>query len=85
MVTECFLTCSWRFLISNRLEQLEFKLERLLGFRNLQEILENKNTPLEKMLIHCEGEAVSEYPIFHGAKKNIEEDRDFKLQSRFLK
>ena len=39
----------------------------------------------KKMLIRCEGEAVSEYPIFHGAKKNIEEDRDFKLQSRFLK
>ena len=28
--------------------------------------------------------AVSEYPIYHGAKKNIEEDRDFKLQSRAL-
>ena len=26
LVTECFLTCSWRFLISNRLEQLDFKL-----------------------------------------------------------
>ena len=25
LVTECFLTCSWRFLISNKLEQLEFK------------------------------------------------------------
>ena len=23
-----FLTCSWRFLISNKLEQLEFKLEK---------------------------------------------------------
>ena len=22
LVTECFLTCSWRFLISNKLEQL---------------------------------------------------------------
>ena len=29
MVTECvFLTCTWRFLLSNRLEQLEFKLEK---------------------------------------------------------
>ena len=26
-----FLTCSWRFLISNKLEQLEFKLERIIG------------------------------------------------------
>ena len=39
----------------------------------------------KKLLIHCEVEAVSENPIFHSAKKNIEEDRDFKLQSRFLK
>ena len=34
-------TCSWRFLISNRLEQLQFKLEKILGFRNMQENLEN--------------------------------------------
>ena len=26
-----FLTCSWRFLISNRLEQLQFKLEKIIG------------------------------------------------------
>ena len=26
-----FLTCSWRFLISNQLEQLEFKLEKIIG------------------------------------------------------
>ena len=30
-VTECFLTYSWRFLISNKLEQLEFKLEKNIG------------------------------------------------------
>ena len=36
-----FLTCSWRFLIYDSLEQLEFKLE--LGFRNMQEKLENTN------------------------------------------
>ena len=35
-----FLTCSWRFLISNKLEQLKLKLEKLLGFRNMQEKLE---------------------------------------------
>jgi hypothetical protein len=36
-----FLICSWRFLISNKLEQLEFKLEKtILGFRNMQEKLE---------------------------------------------
>ena len=29
--TECFLTCSWSFFISNKLEQLEFKLEKVLG------------------------------------------------------
>ena len=25
------LTCSWRFLMSNKLEQLEFKLEKIIG------------------------------------------------------
>ena len=37
------LTYSWRFLRSNELEQLEFKLEKLLGFRNLLEKLENES------------------------------------------
>ena len=31
LVTECFLTCSWKFLISNKLEKLEFKLEKIIG------------------------------------------------------
>ena len=31
MVTECFLTCFWSFLISNKLEQLEFKLKKIIG------------------------------------------------------
>ena len=31
LVTECFLTCSWRFLWSNKLEQLEFNLESKFG------------------------------------------------------
>ena len=35
-----FLTCSWRFPKSNESEQLEFKPEKLLGFRNMQEKLE---------------------------------------------
>ena len=26
-----FSTCSWRFLMSNKLEQLEFKMEKLFG------------------------------------------------------
>ena len=39
--TECFLTHSLRFLRSNKLEQLEFKLEKIiLGLRNNQENLE---------------------------------------------
>jgi hypothetical protein len=37
VVTE---TCSWRFLRYNKLEELEFKLEKILGFRNMQEKLE---------------------------------------------
>ena len=28
LVTDCY---SWRFLISNKLEQLEFKLEKIIG------------------------------------------------------
>ena len=28
---KAFLTCSWRFLGPNELEQLEFKLEKVLG------------------------------------------------------
>ena len=36
-----FLTCSWRCLRANKLERLEFKLEKILGFRNMHEKLEN--------------------------------------------
>ena len=39
-----FLTCSWRFLIPNKFEQLEFKLEKNIGIRNMHEKLE-KNYP----------------------------------------
>ena len=35
-----FLTCSWRFLRSDTIEQLEFNWKKWLGFRNLQEKLE---------------------------------------------
>ena len=31
-----FLICSWRFLISSKLEQLEFKLEKLLVLQPLR-------------------------------------------------
>ena len=31
LVKTCFLSCSWRFLRSNRLEQSEFKLEKFIG------------------------------------------------------
>ena len=40
LVTECFLTCSWRFLKFDKLEQLEFEFEKILGFRNMQEKIE---------------------------------------------
>ena len=43
LVTECFLTCSWRFLRSTKLEQVEFKLEKnIFGFRNMEEMLEKE-------------------------------------------
>ena len=35
------LTCAWRFFISNKLEQIEFKLDKTLRFRKVQEELEN--------------------------------------------
>ena len=37
-----FLTCFWRFLISNKSEQSKFESEKLLGLRNMQEKLKNK-------------------------------------------
>ena len=30
-ITEFFLTCSWRFLISNNLKQFEFQFEKNIG------------------------------------------------------
>ena len=39
-----------RFLITNKLEQLEFKLEKLLGFRNMQEKLEKNVLMIEKTI-----------------------------------
>ena len=30
-IQNAFSTCSWMFLISNQLEQLEFKLEKVIG------------------------------------------------------
>ena len=41
LVTECFLTCSWRFLISNKNENnYNSNWKKLLGFRNMLEKLE---------------------------------------------
>ena len=40
LVTNTFLTCSWRFLLSYKLEQLEVKWKKM-GFRNMQEKFEN--------------------------------------------
>ena len=31
LVTERFLACSWRFLMHNKLEQLKFKLGKIIG------------------------------------------------------
>ena len=39
LVTEYF----FNLFLSNKSEQLEFKLEKILGFRNMQEKLENQN------------------------------------------
>ena len=40
MKQNAFLTCSWRFHRSDTSEQLGFKLEKQLEFRNLEEKLE---------------------------------------------
>ena len=36
-----FFTCSWRFLKSNKLSNYNSNKKKLLGFRNMQEKLEN--------------------------------------------
>ena len=57
-----FLTLSWRFLISN---ELEFKLEKILGFRKIQEKLEKHvstkqiiSTKHDFLFIYIEGPLV---------------------------
>ena len=47
-----FLLVPWRFLISNKLEQLYFKLEKILGLRNMQEKLEKYICYLDKKTGH---------------------------------
>ena len=47
-----FLTCSWRFLISNKLEQTRIQnREIFLGYRNMQEKLENQKSKFPKILL----------------------------------
>ena len=53
LVTECFLTCSWWFLILKKLEKLEFKLGKKMGFRNMPEKLENRVVISKKQKV-CE-------------------------------
>ena len=49
-----FLTCSWRFLRSNKLEQLEIKLKKkILGFRNMQEELEKEELEKRSITKNC--------------------------------
>ena len=50
LVTECFLICSWRFLISNKLEQLISNWKKILGFRNMQEKLEKYTSYMYTLL-----------------------------------
>ena len=38
-----FLTYSWRFLMSNKLEQLEFKLEKIIGIYKHAGKIRNRN------------------------------------------
>ena len=49
-----FLTCSWRFLRSNKIRTIRIQIgKKLLGFRNMQEKLEKEITlPIEKDSIH---------------------------------
>ena len=46
----CFLTCSWRSLASHKLEQLYVIQigKKILGFRNMQEKLENVRNSIRK-------------------------------------
>ena len=59
-----FLPCFWRFLSSNKLEKLEFKLEKLVGFRQTKE----KEKKLEKTLfVHLRWQDAILFS-FYGAK-----------------
>ena len=40
LVAECFLSCSWRFLRSNKVEQLGFKLEK--KYSDLEKVIVEK-------------------------------------------
>ena len=42
--TECFFNLLLEVSHTNKLEQLEFKLKKKLGFRNIYEKLEKKNS-----------------------------------------
>ena len=43
LMTECFLTPSWRFLISNEFEKIRIQIrKKILGFTNMQEKLERE-------------------------------------------
>ena len=65
MKVNAFLTCSWRFLIYNKSEQLEFKLEKLFGSRNMQE-------KLEKLYCFCFPELPDEGPVITGGLLNYQ-------------
>ena len=41
------------FLVSNKLEDLEFKLEKILGFRNMQEKLKNNVSSCKNYYKKC--------------------------------
>ena len=51
--TECFLTCSWRFLISNKLEQFKFKLEKIIGIKKHAGKFRKRNFFLDIFVNDC--------------------------------
>ena len=49
LATECFFNfCPWKFIISNKLEQLEFKLEKIIG------IVKHTGKVRKRILFSCE-------------------------------
>ena len=72
------MTCSWRFLISNKLEQLEFKFEKIIGIQKHAGKARkyNENSTLVFFRKRSNGTKISK-TLFHVHKNYCKENRLF--------